>query len=81
MPAVLADFRSADGDAVRDAGAPATDRGKVSSSTPLFRRTLIVNCRQIDSWLWMARHNLRKKQAARACECMLSALWLMGVER
>jgi hypothetical protein len=44
-------------------------------------KRLEVNGSQIDSWLWMARHAIRKGKPARACEAMLSALWLMGVER
>lgn len=40
----------------------------------------VTNRRQIDSWLWMARHHLRKRRPARSYEAMLSALWLMGVE-
>jgi hypothetical protein len=40
-----------------------------------------TNRGQIDSWLWMARHALRKGNVPRACEAMLSALWLMGVPR
>lgn len=37
------------------------------------------NRRQIDQWLWIARHSLRKQNVPRACEAMLSAIWLMGV--
>lgn len=39
-----------------------------------------VNRRQIDGWLWQARHALRKGNVPRACEAMLSALWLLGVD-
>jgi hypothetical protein len=44
-------------------------------------KQLEVNASQIDGWLWRARHAIRKGRTARACEAMLSALWLMGVER
>jgi hypothetical protein len=39
-----------------------------------------INRRQIDQWLWIARHQLRKRNVRGACEAMLSALWLLGVE-
>lgn len=39
-----------------------------------------VNRSQINGWFWRARYALRKGETARACEAMLSALWLLGVE-
>lgn len=39
-----------------------------------------INRRQIDQWIWIARYQLRKGNVRGACEAMLSACWLMGVE-
>jgi hypothetical protein len=44
-------------------------------------RAVDVNKSQIDSWLWQARHAIRKGRLERAYEAMLSALWLMGIEK
>lgn len=44
-------------------------------------RATTINKSQIDGWLWRARHAIRNGNVARAYEAMLSALWLMGVER
>jgi hypothetical protein len=43
-------------------------------------RALDVNRSQINGWLWRARHALRQGNVNLACEAMLSALWLMGVD-
>lgn len=49
--------------------------------TPTLAERLAYNRGQIDSCLWRARHAIRKRNAKLACELMLSALWLMGVEQ
>lgn len=49
--------------------------------TPTLADRLEINRGQIDHWLWRARHAIRKGNVRLACEAMLSALWLMGVER
>ena len=43
-------------------------------------RATRINKSQIDQWLRIARIQIRKREPALACEAMLSALWLMGVE-
>jgi hypothetical protein len=48
--------------------------------TPTIFDRLATNGSQIDGWLWRARHAIRKGNAKLACEAMLSALWLLGVE-
>jgi hypothetical protein len=35
------------------------------------------NRREVDGWLWRARHAIRKGRPTLAYEAMLSALWLL----
>lgn len=50
------------------------------ASAALVLRSARINRSQVDGWLWQARHAIRQRNTRRACEAMLSALWLLGVE-
>ena len=54
--------------------------GPDSAALASYRRAAQINRSQVNGWLWRARYAIRQGSSRRACEAMLSALWLLGTD-